>query len=128
MTATGSLRHEGSDWTAGLGPFVCEPLMIRPPGFYPSAPPSSVDSLANADDRAEAVVRICAICIWEISRLTDEPEIVWPLTDRMAQSSTDIGPEASVLIQRYITVVERKPASINQATKIYNERNQMGAV
>ena len=33
MTATGSPRHEGSDWTAGLGPFVGEPLMPRPPGF-----------------------------------------------------------------------------------------------
>jgi len=63
MTATGSPRHEGSDWTAGLGPFVGEPLMTRPPGFYRSSPPSSINSLANADDRAEAVVRICAICI-----------------------------------------------------------------
>jgi len=63
MTATGSPRHEGSDWTAGLGPFVGEPLTTRPPGFYPSSPPSSVDSLANGDDRAEAVVRIRAICI-----------------------------------------------------------------
>jgi len=63
MTATGSPRHEGSDWTAGLGPIVGKPLMTRPPGFYPSSPPSSVDSLANGDARAEAVVRIRAICI-----------------------------------------------------------------
>jgi len=63
MTATGSLRHEGSDWTAGIGPFVGEPLMTRPPGFYPSSPPSSVDSLANGDDRAESVVQFHAICI-----------------------------------------------------------------
>jgi len=56
------------------------------------------------------------------------PEILWPLCDWMAQSSTDIGPEASIPIQWYITEVERKPASINQATKIYNERNWMGAV
>jgi len=63
MAATGSPRQEGSDWTTGLGPFVSEPLMTRPPGFYSSSPPSAVDSLANADDRAEAVVRIRAICI-----------------------------------------------------------------
>jgi hypothetical protein len=63
MTATGLPRHEGSDWTAGFGPLVGEPLMTRPPGFYPSPPPSSVDSLANGDDRAETVVRIRAICI-----------------------------------------------------------------
>jgi len=63
MTVTGSLRHEGSDWTVGLGRFVGEPLMTRPPGFYPSSPPSSVDCLANADDSAEAVVRIRAVCI-----------------------------------------------------------------
>jgi len=87
MTATGSPRHEGSDWTAGLGPFVGDPRMTRPPGFYPSSPPSSVDSLANGDDRAETVVRIRAICIWEISPLTDGPEILWPLSDRMAQST-----------------------------------------
>jgi len=47
----------------GLGPFVGEPLMTRPPGFYPSSLPSSVDSLAYADDRVEAVLRIHAICI-----------------------------------------------------------------
>jgi hypothetical protein len=63
MTATGLPRHEGSDWTAGLGPFIQEPQMTRPPGFYPSLPPSSVDYLDNADDRAEAVARIHAICI-----------------------------------------------------------------
>jgi len=63
MTATGSPRHEGSDWTAGLGPFVGKLLMTRPPGFHHSSPPSCVDSLANGDDRAEAVVRIRAICI-----------------------------------------------------------------
>jgi len=63
MTATGSPRHEGSHWTAGLGPFVGEPLMTRPHGLYPSSPLSSVDSSANGDDRAEAVVRIWAICI-----------------------------------------------------------------
>jgi len=56
MTITGSPRHEGRDSTAGLGPFVGEPLMTRPPGFHPSSPPPSVDSLANADDRVEAVV------------------------------------------------------------------------
>jgi len=56
MTTTGLQRHEGSDWMAGLGPFVGELLITRPPGFYPSSPPFSVDSLANADDRAEAVV------------------------------------------------------------------------
>jgi len=61
MTATGSSRHEGSDWTAGLGLFVGEPVMTRPPGLYPSSPSSSVDWLAIGDDRAEAVVRICAI-------------------------------------------------------------------
>jgi hypothetical protein len=33
MTATGSPRREGSDWTVGLGPCVGEPLMTRPPGF-----------------------------------------------------------------------------------------------
>jgi len=44
--------------------------------------------------------------VFEISRLTDGPEILWPLSDRMAQS-TDIGPEASILIPRYITEVER---------------------
>ena len=87
MTATGSPRHERSDWTAGLGPFVGEPLMTRPPGYYPPSPPSSVDSFANGDDRAEAVVRICAISIWEISRLADGPEILWPLSDRMSQST-----------------------------------------
>jgi len=63
MTATGSPRHEGSAWTVGLGPFVGEPLMTRPPGFSPSSPPSFVDSLANAEDRAEAVVQIRTICI-----------------------------------------------------------------
>jgi hypothetical protein len=63
MTATGSPRHEGSDWMAGLGPFVGELLMTRPSGFYTSPPPSTVDSLANGDNRAEAVVRIRAICI-----------------------------------------------------------------
>ena len=63
MTATGSPKHKESDWTAGLGPFVGEQLMSRPPGFYPSSPPFSVDSLANGDDRAGAVVRIHAICI-----------------------------------------------------------------
>jgi len=63
MTATGSPRHEGSDWTAGPGPFVGKPQMTRPPGSYPSSPPSSVDSLANGDDRAETVVRIRAIWI-----------------------------------------------------------------
>jgi len=63
MTATGSVRHKGSDWMTGLGPFVGELLMTMPPGFFPSSPPSSVDSLANADDRADAVVRICLICI-----------------------------------------------------------------
>jgi len=87
MTATSSPRHEGSDWMAGLGPFVGELLMTRPPGFYPSSPPSAVDSLANGDDRAETVVRILAICISEISRLADGPEILWPLNDRMAQST-----------------------------------------
>ena len=61
--------------------------MTRPPGFYPSSPPSSVESFANGDDRAEAVVRICAICISEISRLAEGPEILWPLSDRMAQST-----------------------------------------
>jgi len=63
MTATGSPRHEGSDWTAGLGPFVGELVMTRPPGFYSSSPPSSVDSLANGDDIAEAAVGNCAIGI-----------------------------------------------------------------
>jgi len=63
MTATGSPRHEGSDSTSWLGPFVCEPLIPRPRGFYPSSSPSSVDSLANAEDRAEAVVQIRVICI-----------------------------------------------------------------
>ena len=63
MTATASPRHEGSHWTAGLGPFVGEPLMTRPPGFYPSSPAFIVDSSANAEDKAEAVVRIRAICI-----------------------------------------------------------------
>ena len=63
MTATGSPRHEGSDWTAGLGPFVGDLLITSPPGIYPSSPPSSVDSLANADNRVESVVRIRAICI-----------------------------------------------------------------
>jgi len=63
MNATGSPRHEGTDWTAGFGPFAGEPLMTSPPGSYPSSPPSSVDSLGNADDRAEVVVRIRAICI-----------------------------------------------------------------
>jgi len=67
MTATGSPRHEGSDWTAGLGPFVGEPLMTRPSGFYPSSPPSSVDSSANGDERAEAVVRIHVISISDIT-------------------------------------------------------------
>jgi len=71
MTATGSLRHVGSDWTAGPDPFVGEPLMTRPSGYYSSSPPSSVDSLANGDDKAEAAVRICAIWIWEISQLED---------------------------------------------------------
>jgi len=66
MTATGSPRHEGSDWTAELGPFVGEPLTTRPPGFYPSSPPSCVDFLASGDHRAEAVIRIRAISI-EIS-------------------------------------------------------------
>jgi len=93
MTATGSPRHEGSDWTAGLGPLVGEPLITEPPGFFPSSPPSSVDSSANADDRAEVVVRIRAICTGEISRLADGPEILWPLSDRIAQSSTDIVPD-----------------------------------
>ena len=50
------------------------------------------------------------------------------VSDRMAQSSMDIGPEASILIERYFTVIEWKPASINQPTKIYNEHNRMGAV
>jgi len=63
MTAMGSLRNNGSDWMAELGPFGGEPPMIRPPGLYPSSPPSCVDFLANADDRAEEVVRIHAICI-----------------------------------------------------------------
>jgi len=63
MTVTGKPRHEGSDWMAGLGPFVGETLTTRPPGFYPLLAPSSIDSLANADDRAEAVVRIRVICI-----------------------------------------------------------------
>jgi len=63
MTATGLLRHEGSDWTAGLGRFVGELLMTRPLGSYPSSPPSSVDHLDIADDRVEAVVRIRVICI-----------------------------------------------------------------
>jgi len=63
MTATGLQMHKGSDWTAGLGAFVGEPLMTRPPGLYPSSPPSSVDSLGNADDGLEAVIRILAICI-----------------------------------------------------------------
>jgi len=63
MTATGSPRHEGGDWMPGLCPFVGELLMTKHPGFYPSLPTSSVDSLANADDRVEAVVRIRAICI-----------------------------------------------------------------
>jgi hypothetical protein len=44
--------------------------------------------------------------VFEISRLTDGPQILWPLSDPMAQS-TDIGPEASILIPRYITEVER---------------------
>jgi len=34
MTATGSTRPEGSDWTAGLGSFVGEPLTTRPPGLF----------------------------------------------------------------------------------------------
>jgi hypothetical protein len=38
MTATGSPSHEGRDWTAGLGSFVGEPLMTRPPGSPFSAP------------------------------------------------------------------------------------------
>jgi len=38
MTATGSPSHEGRDWTAGLGSFVAEPLMTRPPGSPFSAP------------------------------------------------------------------------------------------
>jgi len=63
MTTTGSPRHEGSDWTAGLAPFVGEPLMARPSGCYPSSPQPSVDSFANTDDRAEAVVQIREICI-----------------------------------------------------------------
>jgi len=63
MTATGSPMEEGSDCTAGLGPFMGELLMTKPPGFYPSSPLFSVNSLADADDRAEAVVGIRAICI-----------------------------------------------------------------
>jgi len=63
MTAIGSPEHDGSDWTAGHGPFLGEPLMTRPPGFYPSSPAFSVDPLTNADNRAEAAVRIRAICI-----------------------------------------------------------------
>jgi len=38
MTATGSLGPEGSDRTAGLGSFVGEPLMTRPPGLLLSSP------------------------------------------------------------------------------------------
>jgi len=37
MTAARSQRAEGSDWTAGLGSCVGEPLMTRPPGY--SLPP-----------------------------------------------------------------------------------------
>jgi len=47
------------------------------------------------------------------------------VSDRMAQSSMYIGPEASILIKRYITEVEWKPASNNQATKIYYNCNRM---
>jgi hypothetical protein len=45
----------------------------------------------------------------------------------MAQSSIDIGTEVSIIIQVYIPDGERKLASINQATKMNNEGNQMGA-
>jgi len=71
MTATGLGKQEGSAWTARLGPFMGEPLMPRPPGFYSSSPSSIIESVANADDGAEAVVCIRAMCIWEISPLAD---------------------------------------------------------
>jgi len=37
MTAAGTPRPEGSDWTAGLGSCLGEPLMTRHPGY--SLPP-----------------------------------------------------------------------------------------
>jgi len=49
MTAAGSPRPEGSDWTAGLGSCVGEPLMTRPPGYSLPLLPSFHDSLANID-------------------------------------------------------------------------------
>lgn len=74
ITATGWPRHEESDWTVGLCPFMGELLLTRPSGFYSSLPPSSLDSLANADVREEAVIRICAICICEIVWHADGPQ------------------------------------------------------
>ena len=52
MTASGSLRPEGSDWTPGLGSSVGEPLMTRPPGSSFPLLPSFHDSLTNIDGAA----------------------------------------------------------------------------
>jgi hypothetical protein len=50
MTAAGSPRPAGSDWTAGLGSRVGEPLMTRPPGYsLPPLPSFVLIPLANID-------------------------------------------------------------------------------
>jgi len=49
MTAASSPRPEGSDWTAGLGSCVGEPLMTRPPGYSHPPLPSFHDSWGNID-------------------------------------------------------------------------------
>jgi len=50
MIATGWPRPEGSERMAGLGFFVGEPLITRPPGYSLPPLPSFHDSLVNIEE------------------------------------------------------------------------------
>jgi len=58
MTAAGSPRPEGSAWTAGLGSFVGEQSMTRPPGYpLPPLPSVVLIPLANIDEAVQRYSR-----------------------------------------------------------------------
>jgi len=61
--------------------------------------------------------------VFEISRFTDGPEILWPLSDRMAQSSTDIAAQKRVFSYNDISL--RLSGSRPQSTKL--RRSTMNA-
>jgi len=75
MTATGLLRHEGSDWTAGLGFFLGEPLMTRTPGFsLPLLQSFLLIVLTNTDGAVSEPYNSVRVCGSQIIS-TDESQL-----------------------------------------------------